>query len=65
MGAGALLSRAALEAASLNVFVNTRSLKDRAYAEAVEARCDEMLGTWCPRAEVLAAKVMGRIREEG
>jgi len=51
--------------ARLHVFVNTRSLKDRAYAEAVEARCDEMLGTWCPRAEALAAKVMGRIREEG
>lgn len=65
VGAGALLSRAALEAASLSIFVNTRSLKDRAYAEAVEARCDEMLGTWCPRAEALAAKVMGRIREEG
>jgi len=62
VGCGALLCRAALEAASLNVFVNTKSLRDRAYAESIETECDELLAEWCPRAEVTATMVMDRIR---
>lgn len=62
VGCGALLCRAALEAASLNVFVNTKTLKGRDFAEAVEAECDEMLQTYIPRAEACAASVMERIR---
>ena len=62
IGCGALLCRAALEAASLNVFVNTKTLKSRDFAEATEAECDEMLQTYIPRAESCAASVMGRIR---
>ena len=62
VGCGALLCRAALEAASLNVFVNTKTLSDRAFAEATEAECDVLLGEWCPRAEACAAKVMAHIR---
>jgi formiminotetrahydrofolate cyclodeaminase len=62
VGVGALLARAALEAASLNVFVNTRSLTNRAFAEITEAEADEMLKTYCPRAEALAASVMERVR---
>ena len=62
VGCGALLCRAALEAASLNVFVNTKSLKGRDFAEATEAECDDMLKTYIPRAEVCAEAVMKRIR---
>ena len=62
VGCGALLCRAALEAASMNVFVNTKTLKDRAFAEETEAVCDEMLATYAPRAEACAASVMRRIR---
>lgn len=62
VGCGALLARAALEAASLNVFVNTKTLVDRAYAEALEASCDEMLAEYAPKAEAIAADVMARIR---
>lgn len=62
VGCGALLCRAALEAASLNVFVNTKTLSDRAFAEATEAACDEMLTTYIPRAEACAAAVMAHIR---
>ena len=62
IGCGALLCRAALEAASLNVFVNTKTLADRDFAEATEAECDEMLVTYIPRAEACAAAVMRRIR---
>lgn len=62
VGVGALLARAALEAASLNVFVNTKALRDRAFADAVEAECDRMLAAYVPRAEALAELVGDRIR---
>ena len=62
VGCGALLCRAALEAASMNVFVNTKTLKDRDRAERTEAECDAMLAEYLPRAEACAAQVMSRIR---
>ena len=62
VGCGALLARAALEAASLNVFVNTKSLADREYAESVESECDRMLQEWCPRAEAVEKRVMDHVR---
>lgn len=65
VGCGALLCRAALEAASLNVFVNTSTLLDRAFADRIEADCDGMLAEWCPRAEALASRVMDTIRGRG
>lgn len=65
VGCGALFARAALEAASLNVFVNTKSLKDREFAEATEKRCDQMLTEYGPRAEAVEKTVMDRIRGRG
>ena len=62
VGCGAALCRAALEAASMNVFVNTKTLSDRAFAEQTEAACDEMLATYIPRAEACAQAVMDKIR---
>ena len=38
--------KAALQAASLNVFINTKTLKDRALAEEMNARCLGMLETY-------------------
>lgn len=62
VGCGALLCRAALEAASLNVFVNTKTLADHAFADEVEAECEALLTEWCPRAEACASKVTASIR---
>ena len=62
VGCGALLARAALEAAAINVFVNTKALADRAHAAALESEVDIMLATYVPRAEEVAADVMGKIR---
>lgn len=42
-GCGAVCVKAALQAASLNVFINTRTLKDRAAAEEINGRCLAML----------------------
>lgn len=63
VGCGALLCRAALEAASMNVFVNTKTLSDRAFAEATEAECDDLLKAYVPRAEAVADAVMEHIRK--
>lgn len=62
VGCGALLARAALEAASLNVFVNTKALQDRTHALMLEAECDAMLASYGFKAEAIAADVMARIR---
>lgn len=50
-GCGAVIVKAALQAASLNVFINTKSLKNRGEAERLNARCEEMLGTYCALAD--------------
>lgn len=60
---GALLCASALEAASINVFVNTTTLSDRERAGAIEAEADELLHTWLPRTRALAARVSARVRE--
>ena len=62
IGCGALLCRAALEAASLNVFVNTKTLRDRDFARVVEQECDDLLSEYGARAEACAADVRARIR---
>ena len=45
-GCAAVCVKAALQAASLNVFINTKPLKDRALAEEMNARCLGMLETY-------------------
>ena len=42
-GCGAVCVKAALQAASLNVFINTKTLKDRAAAEEMNKKCLDML----------------------
>ena len=61
VGCGALFARAALESASMNVFVNTKTIKDRAWAEDLEAKCDALLSEYIPRAEACARSVKSRI----
>jgi formiminotetrahydrofolate cyclodeaminase len=63
VGSGALLARGALEAASLNVFVNTRSMTDRAWADRIEAECEQMLLDYRQRAEAVAHTAMNVLRE--
>ena len=45
-GCAAVCVKAALQAASLNVFINTKTLKDHALAEEMNARCLGMLETY-------------------
>ncbi len=50
-GCGAVILKAALESASLNVFINTRSLKDRATADGLNAKANAMLDQYCAMAD--------------
>ena len=56
-GCGAAILRAALEAASLNVYINTKALADRAAAEEINLRFGEMLSAYVPKADAIYAKV--------
>jgi formiminotetrahydrofolate cyclodeaminase len=58
-GVSAVLAGAALEGASLNVFINTKSMKDRVTAAALEAKANGMLDVYTVR----AAEVFRAVRE--
>ena len=50
-GCGAVVCKAALQAASLNVFINTKSLKDRAVAEELNSKTNALLDKYCAMAD--------------
>lgn len=50
-GCGAVILKAALQSASLNVFINTRSLKDLATADGLNAKANAMLDQYCAMAD--------------
>ena len=56
-GCGAVCCKAALQAASLNVFINTESLKNREKAETLNKKTNEMLDTYCAKADAIFAAV--------
>lgn len=56
-GCGAVCCKAALQSASLNVFINTKSMKDRAAAEDLNRRANEMLEKYCALADEIFAAV--------
>ena len=60
-GCGALFCRAALEAAGLNVAVNTRLMADRARAAALDGRVSALLEEYVPRAEAVYSRVRARL----
>jgi formiminotetrahydrofolate cyclodeaminase len=60
-GVGAVFCKAALQGASLNVFINTGLMKDREYAEAVNKEANGMLEQFVPLAESIFTDVQNRI----
>lgn len=56
-GVAASFCRAALEGASLNVFINTKSMQDRAFAESVNSRARQLLAQYCAAADELVRSV--------
>jgi formiminotetrahydrofolate cyclodeaminase len=62
VGCGATCLRAALEAASLNVFINTASMADRTQAETTNAQANQMLKTHVARANAIFGDVASRFK---
>lgn len=60
-GCGVICCKAALQAASLNVFINTKSMTDREHAEKVNAEARDMLAGYCTKADDVFAAVEGRL----
>ena len=58
-GCGAVMCKAAMQAASLNVFINTKTLKDRELAEELNRRTNSLLNRYCPMADEIFEEVMG------
>ena len=61
-GVGAAFCKAALEGASLNVYINTNSMKNREYAEELNRKCDEMLAVYTVKADEIFRNVLGRLK---
>lgn len=62
VGVGVVDCKAALQGASLNVFINTKSMKDRELAEKLEAEADEMLTVYCAKADAIYEGVLSGLR---
>ena len=60
-GVAASLCRAALESASLNVFINTQGMLDQAYAASLNARANTLLQQHSAEAEAISRAVFARL----
>ena len=56
-GCGAAICKAAMQAASLNIFINTKGMKDRAAAEELNRRANELLEKYCAMADAIFESV--------
>ncbi len=62
-GCGAVACKSAMQAASLNVFINTKSMKDRDYALALEQEADALLEKYTAEADRIFAEVVAALRK--
>ena len=60
-GVGAALVRAALVGASYNVFINTKAMTDREYADKVNAEANALLEKYVAKAGDIVAKVYEKV----
>ncbi len=62
-GCGAVCCKAALQAASLNVFINTKSLKNREVAEQMNDKANGMLNKYCAMADEIFVSVKANFNQ--
>ena len=62
-GVGAAFAKAALKGASLNVYINTKSMADRVLAAELNAKCDRMLEEYTGKADAIFDNVLGRLKK--
>ncbi|MDR2197219.1 MAG: cyclodeaminase/cyclohydrolase family protein [Coriobacteriales bacterium] len=60
VGCGVACCKAALQAASLNVFINTKSMTDSAFAEQTNEQANALLARFVPKADAIFADVAKR-----
>ena len=61
-GVGAAFAKAALKGASLNVYINTKSMADKELAMELNAKCDKMLEEYTAKADVIFDSVKERLK---
>ena len=62
-GVGAAFCKAAIQSASLNVFINTKYMTNRGYAKSVEAEADAILAKYCALADEILSNVTTELRK--
>ena len=61
-GVGVICCKAALMGASLNVYINTKSMSDREYAKSIESEADQLLSVYCVMADEIYDRVLKKLR---
>ena len=61
-GVGVTFCKAALLGASLNVFINTKSMADKVYAASLNEKADKMIADYSKKADEIFAAVNARLR---
>lgn len=64
-GSGAVCCKAAIQAASLTVFINTRTLKNRSAAQAIEEKTNQMLAEYGALADKIYLDVCRGFGQQG
>jgi formiminotetrahydrofolate cyclodeaminase len=62
-GVGVVFCKAAMQGASLNVYINTKWMNDKAAAAAFEAESDELLDKYCALADEVYNSVVTALRK--
>ena len=62
VGVGILFAQAAIEGASLNVYINTKSMKDRERAAAIDAKADAIIAEGAALKERIYSGVLAAIK---
>lgn len=62
VGVGVVFCKAALLGASLNVFINTKSMADKEYAASLNEKADKMIADYSKKADEIFAAVDARLR---
>jgi len=61
-GVGVVVCKAALQGASLNVFINVQAMTDKNYASSLEAEADALLNKYCAMADEIFDSVVKKLR---
>lgn len=63
VASGLILLEAAMRSASLNIYINTRSMKDREKAEALKAKADELISAYSLTADEAYHNILDRLKD--